>query len=123
MEAALAPPINGCILLTYGSGNLQNDEGIQRAITNASERVIMVNVSQCMDGTVVPTYQAGIFLYDAGVLAGHDITLEAALAKLQYVLGQDHLDFNAKRAVSLRSTILYLLMILKDSYESVKYFL
>lgn len=38
-------------------------------------------------------------LIDAGLIAGGDMTPEAALSKLSYVLAKRHLDLNAKKKV------------------------
>ena len=38
-------------------------------------------------------------LHDAGVISGSDMTPEAALAKLQYVLGRDNWTLQQKREV------------------------
>ena len=40
-------------------------------------------------------------LYDIGVIPGSDMTSEAAMAKLCYVLGKDEWDHNTKRLVNL----------------------
>ena len=49
----------------------------------------MVNVSQVLRGKVSTTYAQGAPLFDAGVLGGGTITLEAALAKLTVLLSQN----------------------------------
>ena len=49
-----------------------------------------MNVTQCSGGRVaMELYETGRQLQEAGVICGHDITTEAAVAKLMYVLGQN----------------------------------
>ena len=55
--------------------------------TVTSVRLIL-NVTQCSRGHVRGDYQAGRALAEAGVIAGGDLTSEAAMAKLALVLGQ-----------------------------------
>ncbi|PHH89820.1 hypothetical protein CDD83_5200 [Cordyceps sp. RAO-2017] len=83
------PDIRGLILETFGMGNVPGGAGgaLTRVIRAAVERgVIVVNVSQCVSGFAYPVYAAGFHLDRAGVLFGLDLTAEAALAKLSYLL-------------------------------------
>ena len=62
-----------------------------RAVREAVARGLLVmNVTQCSGGRVaMELYETGRQLQEAGVICGHDITTEAAVAKLMYVLGQN----------------------------------
>ena len=53
--------------------------------------------SQCSHGAVSGIYETGKALIDAGVIPGSDITPEAALTKLSYVLAKDNWDLSMKR--------------------------
>ncbi|KAL8674847.1 MAG: hypothetical protein Q9168_000733 [Polycauliona sp. 1 TL-2023] len=84
--------LKGLILETFGSGNAPggNDGALTKVLETAVGRgIIIVNVTQCMTGTVSPLYEPAMRLKRAGVVPGHDMTTEAALAKLSYLLGQD----------------------------------
>lgn len=90
IEAVLAPPIKGAIVLTFGTGNGPEDEERICVFRRASLRgVVLVNVSQCRSGGVKSgAYTAGSALAAAGLVSGMDMTLEAALTKLMWLLPQ-----------------------------------
>jgi L-asparaginase len=86
----LQPPLEGLVIETYGAGNApDNDPEFLAAIAEACERgVVIVNCTQCVRGAVHPdAYETGSALARAGVVPGHDMTVEAALAKLFFLLG------------------------------------
>ncbi len=71
-------------------GNAPEDLKLISAFKAANDRgVVIVNCTQCLKGTVnMEDYATGVALAKAGVISGFDMTLEAALAKLSFLLNQ-----------------------------------
>lgn len=82
--------IRAVVLETFGSGNAPTYHWFLEEIEDALRRgLIIVNVSQCRGGAVnMESYDTGVKLKNMGVLSGYDITLEAAVVKLMFLLGQ-----------------------------------
>ncbi|WKY08826.1 hypothetical protein Q1695_001756 [Nippostrongylus brasiliensis] len=95
----LRPPTKGVILQTFGAGNMPTKrKDIIDALKEAIKRgCLVLNCSQCVKGQVDVNYATGKVLYDIGVIPGSDMTSEAAMAKMCYVLGKDEWDYETKR--------------------------
>lgn len=85
-----APEIRACILETYGSGNAISKDWFMDIVREADRLgKILLNVTQCKSGTVnMDLYATGATLKKAGVISGQDLTTEAALGKLFFLMGR-----------------------------------
>ncbi|EFN66941.1 L-asparaginase [Camponotus floridanus] len=99
VKVFLQSPIEGVVLQSYGMGNLPtNRDDIIKELRAATKRgVIIVNITQCATGCVSDAYEAGKLLRKNGVILGFDMTPEAALTKLAYVLSKHEWDTETKR--------------------------
>ena len=95
--------LRGVILETFGSGNSPNSPWFIQSLEKAVEKgIILLNVSQCNGGRVVQgRYQTSQDLDRIGVLSGGDITTEAAITKMMFLLGSEVDDKEIKRKLTI----------------------
>ncbi len=84
------PKLRAVILESFGAGNAPRKKWFFDALLEASQRgIIIVNRSQCSTGSVeMGRYETSLNLMNAGVISGYDITTEALVAKLMYLMGK-----------------------------------
>ena len=101
--------LKGIILETYGSGNALTQSWFIHLLQEALlKNIRIVNVTQCKGGAVsMGKYETSTQLMKIGVVSGKDITTEAALPKMMYLLQHTKTreDFKEYFETSLRGEI------------------
>lgn len=86
--------LKGVILETFGSGNAPDYPWFLGLLSDSIDHgTIVMNVTQCQIGKVeMGKYETSIKLKEMGIVSGKDITTEAAVTKMMYLLGafSDH---------------------------------
>lgn len=90
IKNTLQQPVNALILLSYGVGNAPQQPALLEQLRYAESReIVVLNCTQCLRGRVnMGGYATGHGLQEVGVISGSDMTPEAALAKLHYLLSK-----------------------------------
>ncbi len=89
-ESLISGGVRAIVIEAFGAGNIPNGESLAAVLRLARERgVVIVVTSQCGRGNVeLGAYAASKNLKDAGAVSGHDMTTEAAVAKLYYLFSK-----------------------------------
>ncbi|XP_036847381.2 60 kDa lysophospholipase isoform X3 [Manis javanica] len=103
VRAFLQPPLKGVVMETFGSGNGPTKPELLQELQVAARRgLVIINCTHCLQGTVTSDYAASRAMVGAGIVSGFDMTSEAALAKLSYVLGQPGLSLDSRKELLAR---------------------
>jgi L-asparaginase len=95
--------LRGVVLETYGSGNSPSEKWFTDSLEKAVKKgIIILNVSQCNGGRVIQgRYHTSKDLKRIGVLSGSDITTEAAVTKMMFLLGNESDDAEIRKKLVL----------------------
>lgn len=91
LENLIQHPVKALVLQSYGVGNGPNTPEILKLLRQATDSgIIVVNTSQCLKGMVdMAGYASGNKIAETGAISGFDMTLEACLTKLHFLLNQE----------------------------------
>lgn len=97
------PDLRAVVLETFGAGNAPRQLWFYDALKKATGKgILIVNKSQCGTGSVeMGRYETSLNLMSAGVISGFDITTEAIVTKLMYLLGECANIQEVKRKLSI----------------------
>lgn len=84
------PHLKALVIETFGAGNTTTERWFIDCLKKAIENnVIIVNISQCISGSVEQgKYETSSALKEIGVIGGKDLTFESAITKLMYLFGK-----------------------------------
>ena len=98
-----ANDIDAIIIEGFGTGNTSTEPWFIELLSQASDSgKILYDISQCLGGTVdIGRYETSKHLEKMGVVSGYDITFEAAITKLMFLLANFNEIENIKRLLSI----------------------
>ena len=103
-ENILTSNLKGIVFEAFGAGNIPENKGeLNRILEKAEENgTIIVVCTQCLRGSaMLGEYEASQSFAKAGAVSGFDMTVEAAVTKLYYLLSEhDDLDMVKKLMIT-----------------------
>ncbi|MFB9844122.1 asparaginase [Mucilaginibacter ginsenosidivorans] len=90
VENILNADVRGIVMETFGAGNTTTDTWFTDLLKKAiKDNKVILDISQCKVGTVeLGRYETSKELKDMGIANGYDMTYEAAITKMMFLLGQ-----------------------------------
>lgn len=95
--------VEAIVLEAFGSGNTTTATWFIEALKAAIDHnKIILDISQCKGGSVqLGLYDTSRSLQQMGIISGYDLTFEAAITKLMYLLGQGLATTEIKRLLAI----------------------
>lgn len=99
-DRILTPDLKGIVIEAYGAGNIPNSHGALLEILKKAEQngTVIVVCTQCLRGSaIIGKYRSSEDLVEAGAISGYDMTIEATVTKLYYLLSMNYDRETVKR--------------------------
>lgn len=91
VHAITRSSVDAIVLETFGSGNTTTAQWFLDSLQEALDQgKLIVDISQCQGGSVeLGKYETSKKLQQMGIISGFDMTFEATITKLMYLMGQN----------------------------------
>jgi L-asparaginase len=103
VKAITESGVDAIVLEAFGSGNTTTSPWFIACLQNAiAANKIILDISQCKGGSVkLGLYETSRKLQHMGIVSGYDLTFEAAVTKLMYLMGQGLSTSEVKRLLEV----------------------